>query len=133
MKFFGLLAAFLFPLCAFAQSKGSPQDEEKQMRKAIDASIENLTTLLKLEDWQVFYLDSIMTHDYEAMTQEINVLRDAKMSNQDAYIMVQDKWSEKMYQAFRGILNDEQWTKYLKSGAGREKKARDKRALKKSN
>lgn len=133
MKFFGLLAAFLFPLCAFAQSKGSPQDEEKQMRKAIDASIENLTTLLKLEDWQVFYVDSIMTHDYEAMTQEINVLRDAKMSNQDAYIMVQDKWSEKMYQAFRGILNDEQWTKYLKSGAGREKKARDKRALKKSN
>ncbi|MDD5819620.1 MAG: hypothetical protein PUC96_03885 [Bacteroidales bacterium] len=133
MKFFGLLAAFLFPLCAFAQSKGSPQDEEKQMRKAIDASIENLSTLLKLEDWQVFYLDSIMTHDYEAMTQEINVLRDAKMSNQDAYIMVQDKWSEKMYQAFRGIFNDEQWTKYLKSGAGREKKARDKRALKKSN
>ena len=103
------------------------------MRKAIDASIENLSTLLKLEDWQVFYVDSIMTHDYEAMTQEINVLRDAKMSNQDAYIMVQDKWSEKMYQAFRGILNDEQWTKYLKSGAGREKKARDKRALKKSN
>ena len=133
MKFFGLLAAFLFPLCAFAQSKGSPQDEEKQMRKAIDASIENLSTLLKLEDWQVFYLDSIMTHDYEAMTQEINVLRDAKMSNQDAYIMVQDKWSEKMYQAFRGIFNDEQWTKYLKSGAGREKKARDNRALKKSN
>ena len=133
MKFFGLLAAFLFPLCAFAQSKGSPQDEEKQMRKAIDASIENLSTLLKLEDWQGFYVDSIMTHDYEAMTQEINVLRDAKMSNQDAYIMVQDKWSEKMYQAFRGIFNDEQWTKYLKSGAGREKKARDKRALKKSN
>lgn len=133
MKFFGLLAAFLFPLCAFAQSQGRAQDEEKQMRKAIDASIENLSTLLKLEDWQVFYVDSIMTHDYEAMTQEINVLRDAKMSNQDAYIMVQDKWSEKMYQAFRGIFNDEQWTKYLKSGAGREKKARDKRALKKSN
>ena len=133
MKFFGLLAAFLFPLCAFAQSQGGAQDEEKQMRKAIDTSIENLTSLLKLEDWQVFYLDSIMTHDYEAMTQEINVLRNAKMSNQDAYISVQDKWSEKMYQAFRGIFNDEQWTKYLKSGAGREKKARDKRALKKSN
>ena len=38
-----------------------------------------------------------------------------------------------MYQAFRGIFKDEQWTKYLKCGAGREKKARDKRALKKSN
>lgn len=133
MKFFGLLAAFLFPLCAFAQSQGGAQDEEKQMRKAIDTSIENLTSLLKLEDWQVFYLDSIMTHDYEAMTQEINVLRNAKMSNQDAYISVQDKWSEKMYQAFQGIFNDEQWAKYLKSGAGREKKARDKRALKKNN
>ena len=133
MKFFGLLAAFLFPLCAFAQSQGGAQDEEKQMRKAIDTSLENLTSLLKLEDWQVFYLDSIMTHDYEAMTQEINVLRNAKMSNQDAYISVQDKWSEKMYQAFRGIFNDEQWAKYLKSGAGREKKARDKRAQKKNN
>ena len=37
---------------------------------------------------------------------------------------------EKNYNALHAILNEEQWTKYLKTGAARDKKARDKREAK---
>ena len=94
------------------------------------SQIETFTRTLKLEDWQVFYLDSIMTHDYTAMRDEIKSLSEAKVGNADAYQMTQDKWMEKMYQAFDKVLDRDQWAKYQKSGAGRDKKARDKRAAK---
>ena len=131
MKFFGIIILLCLPICLSAQqSQTDPEKEEKQMRTAIDAQIETFTRTLKLEDWQIFYLDSIMTHDYTAMRDELKSLSEAKVGNADAYQMVQDKWMEKMYQAFDKVLDRDQWTKYQKSGAGRDKKARDKRAAK---
>jgi len=131
MKFFGIIILLSLPICLSAQqSQTDPEKEEKQMRTAIDAQIETFTRTLKLEDWQIFYLDSIMTHDYTAMRDEVKSLSEAKVGNADAYQMVQDKWMEKMYQAFDKVLDRDQWTKYQKSGAGRDKKARDKRAAK---
>lgn len=131
MKFFGIIILLCLPICLSAQqSQTDPEKEEKQMRTAIDSQIETFTRTLKLEDWQVFYLDSIMTHDYTAMRDEIKSLSEAKVGNADAYQMTQDKWMEKMYQAFYKVLDRDQWAKYQKSGAGRDKKARDKRAAK---
>jgi len=39
---------------------------------------------------------------------------------------------EKIYESFRKILNEEQWQKYLKSGALKAKNARDKREQKRN-
>lgn len=129
MKFFGISVLLFLSLSAFAQQQPmSPEEEAKQMRTAIDASIEEYTKLLKLEDWQIFYLDSIMTHDYQAMKDELDALSAAKVGNTDAYINVQDKWNEKIYNSLHKVFNEAQWEKYLKSGARRDKKARDKRA-----
>ena len=131
MKFFGISILMFLSLSAFAQQMPmTPEEEEKQMRTAIDAQIENYADLLKLEDWQLFYMDSIMTHDYQAMRDELQVLNKAKVGNSDAYMDVQDKWMEQMHNSYQKIFTDEQWQKYLKSGAAREKKARDKRAAK---
>ena len=129
MKFFWILALSFLSFGAFAQNQ-SPEEEEKQLRKAIDAQIENYTDLLKLEDWQIFYLDSILTNDYSAMMAELKELSQAKVSNQDAYMIVQDKWSEQIYNSLKGVFDENQWAKYEKSGAARDKKARDKRAAK---
>lgn len=129
MKFFWILALSFLSFGAFAQNQ-SPEEEEKQLRKAIDAQIENYTDLLKLEDWQVFYLDSILTNDFSAMMAELKELSQAKVSNQDAYMIVQDKWSEQIYNSLKGVFDENQWAKYEKSGAARDKKARDKRAAK---
>ena len=116
---------------AFAQEQ-EPQDQEKKLRESIEASLEKYEKTLELEYWQVFYLDSIMTHDYGAMMKELESKSKAKVENTDIYIQVQDKWNEQMYNAFRKVLNEEQWNKYLKQGAAREKKARDKRQEKKN-
>ena len=131
MKFFGISVVLFLSFMAFAQQPPmSPEEEEKQMRTAIDAQIDEYASLLDLEDWQIFYLDSIMTHDYQAMRDELAVLNKAKVGNSDVYLNVQDKWLDQMYHSYQKIFTDEQWQKYLKSGAAREKKARDKRAAK---
>lgn len=122
----------LLPLCLCAQQPVSDEAAEKQLREAIDKQIDEYTRTLGLEDWQVFYLDSILVHDYGAMNDELKGLTKAKVSNSDYYVLVQDKWMEKMYTATRKVLDEEQWAKYLKSGAARSKKARDKRESKRN-
>ena len=130
IKIFGITALLLLPLWLGAQQQPTEAEEIKQMREAIDRQIDSYTDLLDLADWQVFYLDSILTHDYEEMRLELKGLRDAKIGNVDAYTMAQDKWSEQIYNSLQKVFDENQWAKYLKSGASREKKARDKRAAK---
>lgn len=113
-----------------AQQRPSEEEQEKQLLEYIDKEVERLTSVLKLEYWQTFYADSTMVHDFQAMREEMKALSDSKVSNQDMYIAVQDKWNEKIYESFRRFLTDEQWAKYEKTGAGREKRARDKRKAK---
>ncbi len=117
---------------AFAQQAGmSPEEKEKKLTEAIDKEVERLETTLQLEDWQVFYADSILNHDYRALQEELEKLQSYKVSNRDLYTQASDKWFEQIYESMRSVLNEEQWAKYLKAGAGREKKARDKRKAKK--
>ena len=130
IKFFWITTLLLLPLWAVAQQPQSEEEELKQMREAIDATVENYEKLLDLEIWQTFYVDSILTHDYDMLRRELKDLRDAKISNTDAYQRVQDRWAEQIYVSLEKVFNDEQWQKYLKSGAARDKKSRDKRAAK---
>lgn len=116
-------------LQAFGQAP-SPEEREKALFDSIDKTIERQTDLMDLADWQIFRIDSMLVHDYKAMTAEMEELNKAKVANYDIYTKAQDKWMEQIYNGYRRILNDEQWEKYLKQGAAREKKARDKRAAK---
>ncbi len=131
-KFFlaGMCLAFSVLTAYAQQGMPSPEEQEKKMAEFIGKEIDRFESSLKLEDWQVFYVDSILNHDYRAMQEELNNLAAAKVSNSDIYIKVNDKWAENIYVAFRKVLNEEQWTKYLKSGAARDKKAREKRKAK---
>ena len=131
-KFFGIIVLLLLPLWLGAQVPQSEEEELKQLREAVDRQVDNYTNILKLEDWQVFYLDSILTHDFDAMRLELKDLRDAKISNPDAYTRAQDKWAEQIYNSLQSVFDEEQWAKYLKTGAARDKKARDKRAAKRN-
>ena len=126
------VALLALTLPALAQNQ-TPEQQEKALYEMIQRQVDNMTTALDLEDWQVFYLDSILTHDYAGLQAELLGLRNSKVSNQDAYVQVQDKWNEQIYNAIHGVLDEPQWQKYLKSGARREKQNRDKRAAKKGN
>lgn len=128
-----LAAFFLFPAFCMAQDRElSPEEkkQEKEFYEWIDKEVRRLSETLELEYWQEFYADSILTHDYLALKEEVAELSKLKVSNTDIYVGVQDKWMERMYESFRRILNDEQWNKYLKQGAARDKKNRDKRKAK---
>ncbi|MBS7277635.1 MAG: hypothetical protein KIG67_05030 [Bacteroidales bacterium] len=125
----GLVCFLLALVClpASAQSGQKKEDKEKKMDEFIQNQVSNLENSLKLETWQTFYVDSILNHDYRAMQEELDNLSSAKVSNTDIYIRTQDKWNEQIYQALSKVMNEAQWNKYLKMGAAREKKFRDKR------
>ncbi|MBR5274822.1 MAG: hypothetical protein IKU33_06230 [Bacteroidales bacterium] len=110
---------------AYAQQQNQPDILEQAEMEA-----DRLQRLLDLEDWQTFYIDSTLKHDYSAMLAEYEQLQKAKVSNSAMYLAVQDKWRDKMDEAFRRFLNDEQWDAYLKTGAGKAQKARAKRKAK---
>ena len=136
MKLFRILVLSLLaliPVAVRAQEQKSPEQMEKEMYAAIEKEVEKYTNLLDLDMAQEFYVDSILTHDYFAMREEMMQKSNARVSSNDVYVSIQDKWAEKIYVAFRKVLSDEQWEKYLKNGAAKDKKARDKREAKRSS
>ena len=111
----------------------SAQQQEKQPDVYEQAELEadRLQGLLDLEDWQVFYVDSTLKHDFPAMMADYEELRKAKVANQSMYQDVHDKWMDQIDKTYKRIFTDEQWAKYLKNGAARAQKARAKRKEKK--
>lgn len=123
-----VLTAFVMMFMGF--SAYAQQQEQPDIFEQAEVEADRLQRLLDLEDWQTFYVDSILKHDYSAMMAEYQQFQKAKVSNASMYISVQDKWRDKIDESFRKVLNDEQWTKYLKSGAAKAQKARAKRKAK---
>ena len=132
-KFITLLAAVALCVAAYAQENKTPEQREKEFYEAIEKQVETMEQQLDLEVWQVFYVDSILTHDYKAMQEEFTDMSKAKMSNPDLFYDVQDKWMEQIYQSMHKVLDEKQWAQYEKLGAARDKRAREKRAAKKNN
>lgn len=116
-----ILSAFSFE--ASAQQDEKPLDIYQQAEKEAD----RLQRILGLDDWQLFYVDSTLKHDYAALMADYEELRKAKVTNNSMYIAVQDKWMEQIDATYRKLFNDEQWAAYLKSGAKKLQKAREKR------
>ena len=127
-----LFLMLLVPGVAFAQQQGPQTQEqrEKQMYENIQKQVDDMASSLDLEDWQIFYADSILTTNFGALAKEFEELGKNRVSDLEVYSRLQDACMEKNYNAFRRILNEQQWAKYLKTGAARDKKARDKRAEK---
>ena len=121
----------VFAVRAQNQQPQTPEQKEKQLMEFVDKEVRRLGDLLKLEYWQEFYVDSTLTHDYKAMSEELEGMQRAKVENSDLYIAVQDKWMEKIDRSYESFFTEDQWKKYLKSGAKRAQDARDKRKNKK--
>ena len=111
---------------AFAQAPTQQPDVYERAELEAD----RLQSLLDLEDWQVFYVDSTLKHDYPALMAEYDQLSSSKVNNQGMYQMTYDKWMEQIDKTYKRIFTEEQWAAYLKSGAARAQKAREKRKAK---
>ena len=86
--------------------------------------------LLKLDDWQIFYVDSTLQHDYTLYQEDVKKLQSARVDNYDLYTLTWDKWMDQIENTYRKIFTDAQWSAYLKAGAGKQRKAREKRKAK---
>ena len=106
------------------------QEEQPDIYKQAEMEADRLQRVLDLEDWQLFYVDSTLKHDYPAMMAEYEELRKSKVANTSLYVAVQDKWMEQIDATYRKIFNEEQWAAYLKQGAAKAQKARAKRKAK---
>ena len=124
-----LLTAPLISMCQASASAQEGQDPPDIMEIA-ENEANRLQRLLNLEDWQVFYVDSTLKHDFPAMQDELMEMQSAKISNSSLYIGVQDKWMARIDSTYRTIFTESQWATYLKNGAAKQQKARDKRKQK---
>lgn len=126
-----MLALYLCASVARAQQPQTPEEREKQLLEYVDKEVQRLSTLLELEYWQEFYVDSTLTHDYKAMNEEMEKMQSAKVENTDLYINVQDKWMQQIDNTYKRIFTEQQWAKYWKTGGKRAQDGRDKRNKKK--
>jgi hypothetical protein len=134
MKIYDNMKALLLPVLMLAgmlavSVEASAQEQQKQpdVYEQAETEADRLQRILDLEDWQVFYVDSTLKHDFPAMMAEYDKLRAAKVSNTSMYQSVQDKWMEQIDATYKKIFNPQQWAAYLKSGAAKAQKAREKR------
>ena len=120
--------AFMFMMIsgvAYAQ-----QQEQPDIYEQAEMEADRLQRVLDLEDWQVFYVDSTLKHDFPAMMAEYEQLRNAKVGNTSMYQDVRDKWLDQIDATYKRIFTEEQWAAYLKQGAAKAQKARAKRKAK---
>lgn len=128
---FALLSMLFFvSVNAYAQEQGEQKQPTPEEMAAKEA--DRLADLLKLEYWQVFYVDSTLQHDYAAWQEEVKKLQAARVDNYDLYTITSDKWMEQIDKTYKKFFTPQQWAAYLKSGAAKQQKAREKRKEKMS-
>ena len=128
VRFAYCLLAVMF-LVPAALPAAAQEQEMPDLLEIAETEADRLQHLLDLDGGQLFYVDSTLKHDYQAMQEEIMKLQSAKVSNSSMYISVQDKWMEAIDKSYRRIFTEEQWNTYLKNGAAKQQKAREKRKV----
>ena len=87
--------------------------------------------LLKLEDWQVFYVDSTLKANFNTLQIELEKLHKAKVTNTSLLQKVKDDCWDRIDADFKKWFTEKQWAAYLKSGAAKLQKQREKRKMQK--
>lgn len=92
------------------------QQEQPQKSPAEMASIQadDMQKQFKLNDTQVFYIDSILQHNYTAISVEFEKMKKAGIQSPESYMNVQKTWNQKTEDAFKKVLTEEQFINYLK-------------------
>ena len=120
-----LAIAAILAFCPVGLTQEEPKEPDAY--ELAEKETESLQRLLKLDDGQAFYVDSILQSNYIGLMESMKKLQKSRVSNSDIYMNERDAWMQKTYDAYKLVFTDEQWAAYLKSGGAREQKARDKR------
>ncbi len=124
-----ILSVLLFAATLLLSAPAALAQEPQQpnIDEIIAKQLDNLTRTFKLDEVQVFYVDSILQYNFRALNDEFEETRKGGASNAETFQSISDKWMDATDQAFERVFTEEQWKKYLKSTYGKEKMRRDKR------
>ena len=98
MKFVHIAVFFAF-LILSGFNAHAQQQEEYDVYEHAENEADRLQKLLDLEDWQVFYVDSTLKHDFPALIAEYDKLKASKVTSSAMYQAVQ------IYDRFRYALD----------------------------
>ena len=125
---FILVSALIFSLsqtvCLAQQA--NPQ-KELSIEEVAAKQIEDMVERYNLDDYQAFKLDTLLQHFVPIYSAEIKRVKDSGAAQSASFQSVTDKWADFFDSEYQKIFTEEQWARYMKSTAGREKKKRDKR------
>lgn len=127
MKRILFLVLLAVALTAAAPRVCAQDPQQPDVNQIINNQLENLSRSFKLDDVQIFFVDSILQYNYPAMMEEFDHSKKAGASNDETFQAISDKWMAATDEALEKVFTAEQWAKYLKSTYGKEKKRRDKR------
>lgn len=124
------IALFAVSLLLSAMPEALAQNEQKDLSTMAAEAADNLARMLKLEDWQIYQVDSTYQYNFAHLTEEYNNVHRSGASNSDLYRKVTDRWYEACDTTFHKIFNEEQWQKYLRTEYGKALREREKRQAK---
>ncbi len=127
MKYlFTCIFAVIALLCSTQLSAQQQPEQKSPEEMAIDEA-NKLEKELLLDGAQLFYVDSILRNNFIGLTDDMEALRARGSQDIDTYNTTREKWIQKTMDAFKTILSEQQYIKYLKYlGKGQEyKKGKD--------
>ncbi len=119
------LISFLLFLTIFTFAQ-DPNQVQKTPVEIASEQADRLLRELKLNDYQLFMVDSVLQTNIAGVMDEFERMRKGGMQNPESYRDVQKKWQTKTEDAFEKLLTIEQFDRYLRiSGVpSRERKKR---------
>jgi hypothetical protein len=113
-------------LCCTQLSAQQQPEQKSPEEMAIDEA-NKLEKELMLNGAQLFYVDSTLRNNFMGLSDDMQALRTRGSQDMNSYNTIREKWINRTMEAFKGILDEQQYIKYLKYlGKGQEyKKGKD--------
>ena len=112
-------------VCRAQQDGGQPK--ELSFDEMIAKQVDDMVDRYRLDEYQAFKLDTLLQHFAPIYNAEMQKVKASGAAQAASYQAVADKWGDFFDTEYQKIFNEKQWSIYMKSAAGQEKKKRDKR------
>lgn len=106
--FLTIIALFCFS-STFAQEQPEKTPEEYAIEEAI-----KLEEVLGLNGAQMFYVDSILRHNYVGLYEDIEKMRLRGGQDMQSFQTMQEKWQQHTLDAMKAHLDEQQYIRYLR-------------------
>jgi len=118
MDFFRVKCAFAASAAMLLASVTSVSAQENGKEKSPEEVAQDMVTKMEsqlaLEDNQIFFVDSILSHDYREWTDEAKAMQASGVQEVSVYTSIKNKWNNQIDSSLKRILTEEQYIGYLK-------------------